>query len=111
MSATTTRCCQHVSPGAGLWAMLARIGLPYRVLASVCVPGGRVVLAFVSDSALLSCMFAANWAQAEAGQEPDATLYALAGSACGYGLDRRWDGAISPSSTAAHACRLRTGCG
>ncbi len=80
-------------PGAGLRAVLARIRLPYRVLASVCVPGGRVVLAFVSDSAVLSRMFAANWAQAEAGQEPDATLYALAGSACGYGLDRRWDGA------------------
>lgn len=79
-------------PGAHLRAMLAPIGLPYRVLASVCVPGGRVVLAFVSDSALLSRMFAANWAQAEAGQEPDATLYALAGSACRYGLDRRWDG-------------------
>ncbi len=80
-------------PGAGLRAVLARIGLPYRVLVSVCVPGGRVVLAFVSDSALLSRMFAANWAQAEAGQEPDATLYALAGPACGYGLDWRWDGA------------------
>ena len=80
-------------PGAGLRAVLARIRLPYRVLASVCVPGGRVVLAFVSDSAVLSRMFAANWAQAEAGQEPDATLYALAGPACGYGLDRRWDGA------------------
>ena len=66
-------------PGAGLWAVLAGIGLPYRVLASVCVPAGRVVLAFVSDSALLSRMFAANWAQAEDGQEPDATLYALAG--------------------------------
>ena len=40
-------------PGAGLRAVLARIRLPYRELASVCVPGGRVVLAFVSDSALL----------------------------------------------------------
>jgi len=64
-------------PGVGLRAVLARIRLPYRVLASVCVPGGRVVLAFVSDSALLSRMFAANWAPAEVGQEPDATLYAL----------------------------------
>jgi hypothetical protein len=79
-------------PGAAMWAVLARIRLPYRVLASVCVPGGRLVLAFVSDSAVLSRMFAANWAQAEVGQEePDATLYALAGSARGYGLDRRWD--------------------
>ena len=85
-------------PGVGLRAVLAHIRLPYRVLASVCVPGGRVVLAFVSDSALLSRMFAANWAQAEAGQDPDATFYALAGSACGYGLDRRWDGARWPSA-------------
>jgi GTPase SAR1 family protein len=80
-------------PGAGLREVLAGIRLPYRVLASVGVPGGRIVLAFVSDSALLSRMFAANWAQAGAGQEPDATLYALARPACGYGLDRRWDGA------------------
>ncbi len=78
-------------PGTGLWTALAGIDLPYRVLASVCVPGGQVVLAFVSDSALLSGMFAANWAQAGAGREPDATLYALARPACGYGLDRRWD--------------------
>ena len=80
-------------PGAGLQEMLAGIRLPYRVLASVCVPGGRIVLAFVSDSALLSRMFAANWALAGASQEPDATLYALARPARGYGLDRRWDGA------------------
>jgi hypothetical protein len=78
-------------PGAGLSVVLARIHLPYRVLASVRMPAGRVVLAFVSDSALLSGMFAANWAHADAGQEPDATLYALAGPACGYGLDRRRD--------------------
>jgi hypothetical protein len=80
-------------PGAGLRGVLAGIRLPYRVLASICVPGGRIVLAFVSDSAMLSRMFAANWAQAGAGQEPDAALYALARPACGYGLDRRWDGA------------------
>jgi GTPase SAR1 family protein len=80
-------------PGAGLQEVLAGIRLPYRVLASVCVPGGRIVLALVSDSALLSRMFAANWAQAGAGREPDATLYALARPARGYGLDRRWDGA------------------
>jgi len=79
--------------GAGLRGVLAGIRLPYRVLASVCVPGGRIVLAFVSDSALLSRMFAANWAQAGASEEPDAVLYALARPACGYGLDRRWDGA------------------
>ena len=78
---------------AGLQEVLAGIRLPYRVLASVCVPGGRIVLAFVSDSALLSRMFAANWALAGASQEPDATLYALARPARGYGLDRRWDGA------------------
>ena len=80
-------------PGAGLRDAVAGVRLPYRVLASVCVPEGRIVLAFVSDSALLSRMFAANWAPAGAGQEPDATLYALARPACGYGLDRRWDGA------------------
>ena len=80
-------------PGAGLRDIVAGIGLPYRVLASICVPGGQIVLAFVSDSALLSRMFAANWAPAGAGQEPDATLYALARPARGYGLDRGWDGA------------------
>ncbi len=78
-------------PGAGLWTALVGIRLPYRVLASVRVPGGRVVLAFVSDSALLSHMFAANWAHAGADRDPDATLYALARPACGYGLDRQWD--------------------
>jgi len=80
-------------PGANLWTSLAGVRLPHRVLASVRVPAGRVVLAFVSDSALLSGMFAANWAQARPGREPDATLYALARPACGYGLDRRWDAA------------------
>jgi hypothetical protein len=80
-------------PGAGLREVVAGLRLPYRVLASVCVPGGRMALAFVSDSALLSRMFAANWAPAGAGREADATLYALARPAGGYGLDRRWDGA------------------
>jgi len=80
-------------PGAGLQGVLAGIRLPCRVLASVCVPGGRIVLAFVSDSAMLSGMFAANWAQAGADEEPDATLYALARPAYSYGLDRKWDGA------------------
>jgi CobW/HypB/UreG, nucleotide-binding domain len=80
-------------PGAGLRGVLAGLRLPHRALASVGVPGGRVVLGFVSDSALLSSMFAANWAPAGAGQEPDATLYALARPARGYGLDQRWDGA------------------
>ena len=51
------------------------------------------MLAFVSDSARLSGMFAANWAPAETDAEPDATLYALARPACAYGLDRRWDAA------------------
>jgi hypothetical protein len=77
-------------PGTGLPGLVAGIRLPYRVLASISVPGGRIVLAFVSDSAWLSRMFAANWAQADTGQ-PDATLYALARPACGYGLDDRWD--------------------
>ncbi len=78
--------------GAALQGVLAGIRLPYRVLASVCVPGGQIVLAFVSDSSLLSRMFAANWAQAGVSEEPDAVLYALARPARGYGLDRRWDG-------------------
>ena len=78
-------------PGAGLPDVLAGIRLPHRVLASVGVPAGRIVLAFVSDSARLSRMFAANWAPARTGQRPDATLYALARPACGYGLDGRWD--------------------
>jgi hypothetical protein len=80
-------------PGVGLRDVVAAVRLPYRVLASIFVPGGQIVLAFVSDSALLSRMFAANWAPAGAGREPDATLYALARPASGYGLDRRWDGA------------------
>jgi CobW/HypB/UreG, nucleotide-binding domain len=80
-------------PGAGLQGVLAGIRPPYRVLASICVPGGQIVLAFVSDSAMLSHMFAANWAPAGGGREPDATLYALARPACGYGLDRKWDAA------------------
>ena len=80
-------------PGVGLWDVLAGLRLPHPVLASVGVPGGRVVVGLVSDSALLSGMFAANWARAGAGQEPDAVLYVLTRSACSYGLDRRWDGA------------------
>ncbi len=80
-------------PGAGLPGVVAGIRLPYRVVASVGVPAGRIVLAFVSDSARLSRMFAANWAAAGTGQQPDATLCALARPACGYGLDGRWDGA------------------
>lgn len=78
---------------ADLQGVLAGIRLPYRVLASVCVPGGAIVLAFVSDSAVLAGMFAANWAQAGAGQVPDAALYALSRPACAYGLDPRWEGA------------------
>ena len=80
-------------PGTGLRDVLAGVRLPYRVLASIRVPAGRIVLAFVSDNARLSRMFAANWAQAGADEEPDATLYALARPARGYGLDRGWDGA------------------
>jgi hypothetical protein len=63
-------------PGAGLRAAMAGLRLPYRVLASIGVPAGQVVVASVSDSTRLSDMFAANWAQAATGQEPDATLYA-----------------------------------
>jgi hypothetical protein len=78
-------------PGAGLPGVLAGLRLPYRVLASIGVPAGQIVVAFVSDSARLSRMFAANWAAAGAGREPDATLYALARPAGGYGLDGSWD--------------------
>jgi hypothetical protein len=78
-------------PGVGLPGLVAGIRLPYRVLASISVPAGRIVLAFVSDNARLSRMFAANWAAAGTGQQPDATLCALARPACGYGLDGRWD--------------------
>lgn len=80
-------------PGGDPREVLAGIRLPYRVLASIGMPGGRIVVAFVSDSVILSRMFAANWARAQAGQEADATLYALARPARGYGLDREWDGA------------------
>jgi CobW/HypB/UreG family nucleotide-binding protein len=80
-------------PGAGFGSVVAGLRLPCRVLASICVPAGRIVVAFVSDSALLSGMFAANWAQAETDAEADATLYALARPACAYGLSDRWDGA------------------
>jgi hypothetical protein len=74
-------------PRPGLPGVVAGFRLPYRVLASIGVPAGRVVVALVSDSARLSRMFAANWAHAEMGQEPDATLYALARPAGSYGLD------------------------
>ena len=80
-------------PGPGLLATVARLRPAHRVLASVCVPGGRIVVAFLSDSARLSRMFAANWAQAGMDQEPDATLYALTPPARCYGLDGRWDAA------------------
>jgi hypothetical protein len=80
-------------PGTELRKVLARLRLPFRVLASVQVPAGRIVVAFVTDSALLSRMFAANWAQAGIGAEPRATLYALSGPAARYGLPARWDGA------------------
>ena len=78
-------------PGAALPGVVTGVRLPYRVLASISVPAGQIVLAFISDSARLSRMFAANWAPARTGQQPDATLYALGRPACGYGLDDRWD--------------------
>jgi len=78
-------------PADGLPGVVAGLRLPYRALASVGTPAGRIVLAFVSDSARLSRMFAANWAAAPAGQQPDATLCALTWPAGGYGLDGRWD--------------------
>jgi CobW/HypB/UreG, nucleotide-binding domain len=78
-------------PGAALPTAMTALRLPYRVLASIGLPAGRVVVAFVSDSTGLSRMFAANWAPAGTDQEPDATLYALAGPACRYGLGESWD--------------------
>lgn len=80
-------------PGAELREVVGRLWLPYRVLASVLVPAGRMVVAFVTDSALLSRMFAANWAPAGITEEPIATLYALTGPAARYRLPGRWDGA------------------
>jgi hypothetical protein len=96
-------------PGVGLPGLLAGIRVPYRVLASITVPAGRIVLAFVSDSARLSRMFAANWAPARTGQRPDATLCALARPARGYGLDGRWDQARWWSRE--HKMMLAFGCG
>jgi hypothetical protein len=78
-------------PGPGLQDAMVGLRLPYRALASIDVPEGRVVVAFVSDSAQLSRLFSANWAQARTCQEPDATLYALARPAASYGLDERFD--------------------
>ena len=72
---------------------IAGIRLPYRALASIVVPAGRIVVAFASDSARLTSMFADNWTPAGADQEPDATLFALARPARSYGLDESWDGA------------------
>ena len=79
------------APRDGVPGVVAGLRLPYRVLASIGVPAGRIVVAFVSDSARLSRMFAANWAPAGTGAQPDATLCALARPASGYGLDGRWD--------------------
>lgn len=78
-------------PGPGLSRALAGLGLPHRVLAAIGMPAGQIVVALVSDSARLGRMFAANWAPAGTGREPDATLYALARPASWYGLDGRWD--------------------
>jgi hypothetical protein len=96
-------------PEADLHDVLAGIGFPCRVLASVRVPGGRIVLGLVSDSSRLSGMFAVNWAAAGTGQQPDATLYALARPACAYGLDDRWNGARWWSRD--HKMMLVFGCG
>jgi len=79
--------------GDGLQAALAGLRLPYRTLAAVGMPEGRVLMAFVSDNARLSGMFAANWAQVNGRPEPDATLYALTRPARSYGLDSTWDAA------------------
>ena len=79
------------APQAGLREVVAGIALPPPVLGSVRVPAGRIVLGLVSDNTRLSGMFAANWAAAGTGRQPDATLYALSRPAGAYGLDDRWD--------------------
>jgi hypothetical protein len=71
---------------------ISGIRLPFRTMASIDVPGGRIVVALLSDSSRLSRMFAAHWGPA-ADREPDATLYALAEPAFSYGLGGAWDGA------------------
>jgi hypothetical protein len=97
------------APEAGLRAVVAGIALPPPVLASVRAPAGRIVLGLVSDSTRLSGMFAANWAPAGTGRQPDATLYALSRPACAYGLDDRWDAARWWSRD--HKMMLVFGCG
>lgn len=72
--------------GDDLWSAVTGLRLPCRAVVPVATPAGRIVVAFVSDSPRLSRMAAANWAQARADQEPDATLYALARPAAHYGL-------------------------
>jgi hypothetical protein len=78
--------------GHDLRSAVTGLRLPCRAVASVATPAGRIDVAFVSDSLRLTRMVTANWAQASAGQEPDATLYALARPASGYGLAGPWDG-------------------
>ncbi len=80
------------APGAALLRAATGLRLRYRVAASIGGPAGRLTVAFVSDSAVLSRMFAANWGPASPDQAPDATLYALTRPARGYGLDGSWDG-------------------
>jgi CobW/HypB/UreG, nucleotide-binding domain len=73
--------------------VIAELQLPHRAVASVGVPSGRIVVALVSDSAVLSHMFAGHWARASRGAGPDATLYLLAGPARDYGLGSDLDAA------------------
>lgn len=77
-------------PRGGGAGVVADLRLPYRAVASVRVPAGRIVVAFVSDSIQLTNLFVGHWAQARA-EVPDATLYALAHPAGDYGLDDAWD--------------------
>jgi len=79
---------------------LARLRLPYRHLAAVATPAGCLVVAFATDSVLLSRLFAGNWAPADSDRQPDATLRVLARPARGYGLDGTWDEARWWSSSA-----------
>jgi hypothetical protein len=72
---------------------MAVLDAPHHALASVRVPGGSLVVRLASDSPMLARIFVANWAHAEAGSAPDATLVALKRPARGYGLDGSWDAA------------------
>jgi len=70
--------------------LLAGLRFPYRQLASIATPTGSMIVAFLTDSVVLSRLFAGNWAQAESDRRPDATLKVLARPAPSYGLGGTW---------------------